>query len=123
MEKTLSEAYVKVIKEQGWSVVGCDEQEIELETWSPAGENLCICVSTAAFPQSVTEYYEDFDPDTHVEELIVARRNGFQDVPKSIRDLVDDAEAIDEMLRDLAYALTNVEVEDSEGDEDEDEGE
>ena len=66
---------------------------------------------------SVRKYADDFDGDEHVEELIEAKRNGFRGVP-SVSILVHDAEAIQEMLDELAYALEQ--LEDDEGEDESD---
>ena len=52
-----------------------------------------------------------------VEELIEAKRNGFRGVP-SVSILVHDAEAIQEMLDELAYALEQLEDDESEDEDD-----
>ena len=53
------------------------------------------------------EYYESFDVDDHIDMWVEARRNGVSGIP-STRRLAIDAEAIDEMLKELAYALAEV---------------
>lgn len=59
------------------------------------------------FLESVREYANDFDADEHAEMWIEARGrvNGVSD---SIRTLIDDAEAIQKMLDELADALEGV---------------
>lgn len=52
-----------------------------------------------------------------MEELIEAKRNGFRGVP-SVSILVHDAEAIQEMLDELAYALEQLEDDESEDEDD-----
>lgn len=63
-----------------------------------------MCVEVENFPESVREYANDFDADEHAAMWIEARGkvNG---VPDSIRELIKDAEAIKEMLNELADAL------------------
>ena len=51
------------------------------------------------------EYASDFDVDDHIEMWIEARHNGVQGVPNT-RTLVEDAEAIQDMLDELAEALS-----------------
>lgn len=103
--KELKEAYLKILEEQEWKVCGyTDDGRVEIEAWSPAGEDFIVCVEVENFPAAVMEYYEGFDVDEHIEMLIEARKNGLQGVP-STRRLCVDAEAIDEMLKKLAYAL------------------
>ena len=74
------------------------------KTFSPAGEDLVICVDVKDFPMSVAEYSNNFDVDEHVEMWLEARQNGTAGVPPA-RILVHDAEDIEKMLLDLVDAL------------------
>lgn len=101
----LAQKYIDVLEAHDWAVSSyTNDGRVELETYSPAGEDFCICVEVENFPKTVMEYWEDFDPDEHAEELILARRNGFQGVP-SASVLTNDAQAIDNMILELAHAL------------------
>lgn len=51
--------------------------------------------------------YEDFDADEHAAMWIESR--GERGIPSSIRTLIDDADAIKEMLKELADKLAEVE--------------
>lgn len=105
----LESKYIDVLEERDWIVCGyTDDGRVELEKYSPAGEDFLMCVETENFPEAVMKFWEDFDPDEHAEELIVAKRNGFQGVPRA-STLVEDAEAIDTMIRELADALAEAE--------------
>ena len=98
----------------GWSV--SEDQEagtVELESYSPAGENLVVTVEKENFSEKVREYAEDFDIDEHIEMWVEVRNNGVAGVPKSTRELVEDAERIKEMLLQLADALHEIEVNES----------
>lgn len=60
--------------------------------------------SRGNFVKNVREYADGFDVDEHVELWIEGRgKNG---VPATARELVEDAEAIRDMLNELAVALT-----------------
>ena len=97
--KELAEKYMDVLEKLDWSVCGYTEDDrVELENYSPAGEDLIICVDVPDFPKSVAEYADGFDVDEHVELWIESR--GKDGVPGTARELVEDAEAIDKMLRD-----------------------
>ena len=63
-----------------------------------------MCVETYNFPESVAKYASDFDIDEHIEMWVIAHSNGGRNIPP-VRVLVHDAEAIYEMLQDLAAAL------------------
>lgn len=98
----------------GWSVSeDQDAGTVELESYSPAGENLVVTVEKENFAEKVSEYAEDFDIDEHIEMWVEARNNGVAGVPKSTRELVEDAEDIKEMLLQLADALHEIEVNES----------
>lgn len=103
--KILKKKYLEVLEKLDWTVSSyTDDGRVELEKYSPAGEDFIICVEVKNFPAAILEYWEDFDADDHVEELIEAKRNGFQGVPRA-SVLVKDAEAIDDMLKELSDAL------------------
>ena len=104
----LEQKYLDVLEECGWSV-SCytHDGKVGLETWSPAGENITICVNVKDFPRSVMEYAYDFDADRHVEELMEAKRNGLAGVP-SISTLVRDADEIQKLLDELAGKLISL---------------
>lgn len=101
----LEKKYIDVLFGHGWKISSyTDDGRVELEKHSPAGEDFLMCVEVKNFPEAVAEYWEDYDQDEHIEMWIEARRHGTGGVP-STRELVDDAEAIDDMLKELADAL------------------
>lgn len=103
--KKLKKKYLDILEKHDWAVCDyTDDGRVELEKYSPAGEDFIMCVDVENFPDAVAEYYDDFDIDEHIEMWVEARRNGTSGVP-SVRRLAIDAEAIDEMLKELAYAL------------------
>lgn len=104
MEK-LKQKYLDTLEKHDWAV--CDytgDGRVELEKYSPAGENFIICVELENLPEAVAEYAAGFDIDEHIEMWIEAKRNGKHGIP-STRELVKDAEDIDKMLQELAAAL------------------
>lgn len=106
--KKLKTKYLDVLENLGWEVSdGLDDGSVELQKYSPAGEDFNICVNVENFPEAVAEYAADFDPDEHIEMWIEARNNGVSGVP-STRELVQDAEDIDKMLQELDSALAEV---------------
>ena len=93
--------------ELGWKCWICSDGDLEFEKWSPAGEDIVFYVSGANPVREVQEYARNFDADEHAEMWVGSRgKNG---VPSSIRALLDDAAAIQEMLNELAEALAEVE--------------
>ena len=109
----LKEKLIAKAEELGWKVQ-IDEQtggiEVNFYQYSPAGEdfgfNVCAD-SIEDVPDEVGKYYTRFDAEDHVEMWIEAKRNGMRGVP-SIKELVEDADAIDDMLDKLSDALYEV---------------
>lgn len=110
-------SYKKLIiakaKELGWEVVFGEQDSgkyVEFYQYSPAGEDFSFCVwfdSIKDIPYEVRQYYINFDPDEHIEMWIEARKNGVAGIP-SIRELVNDADDIDNMLEKLSDALSDI---------------
>lgn len=93
----------KVLDKLNWKVKDVGD-EYEIETWSPAGENLIEYLDKEDIIESVKTIYDDFDPDEHVEMWIEAKRSGTSGVP-SVSVLIEDARAIDGMYYDLRDAI------------------
>lgn len=100
--------YREVCERLEWSVYECGDGNIELEKYSPAGEDFSICVGAENFVDNVKEYAASFDQEEHIEMWVSARRT-VSGVP-SIKELVKDAEDIDKMLKELAEALFQAEL-------------
>lgn len=109
--RELDQKYLDVLEVHDWSVSSYTEDgRVELQKYSPAGEDFSICVDVENFPDAVVECAADFDIDEHIEMWIEAKKNGVGGVP-SARELVHDAEEIDKMLEEIALALKEVEHE------------
>lgn len=94
----LGQEYLDILEKREWSVSGyTDDGRVELEWWSPAGEDFLVCVNVENFPDEILDYSDDFDPDEHIEMWVEARANGRQDVPGA-RRLAKDAEDIQKEL-------------------------
>lgn len=99
----MNEKYIEICENLGWLVINCSGGDFELEKLSPAGEDIVFDVSAEKFVENVREYADEFDVDDHVELWIAGRgKNG---VPSTVRELLEDAEAIAAMLKELAEAL------------------
>lgn len=119
----LSDKITAVLDNNDVSVCCMDEQEgevwAELEWYSPAGEDFCFAVwfdgTDAGFVEGFKSYSADFNPDEHAEMWVDGRgKNG---VPGSIRELIDDAEAISDHLQAVSSALNDLEFDDEEEEE------
>lgn len=106
---TFEDIEAKIEEETDWRIVGRDKSAKglvvwELENFSPAGEDLVISVggmTPEGMIKDIIEYANNFDPDENIEMWIEARHNGVGGIP-SIRVLVEDADAIERMLEELA---------------------
>lgn len=89
---------LKKIMELGWLVkIYGNGEDIELENVSPAGEDLVISVSVGDFLVELKDNYEFFDAEEHA-CMWFGQHKG---EPSSLRELLDDAEKIEEMYREL----------------------
>lgn len=88
---------------------------VELEKYSPAGEDFSIIIDfdmgdpVDSFMNNLKEYSEDFDVDEHVEMWLPSRGKG--GCPRSISELVEDAEDIRDMIVELWEILDSKHVE------------
>lgn len=72
--KELEQKYIDILEENDWSVSSyTDDGRVELQKYSPAGEDFSIIVEVEDFTESVREYANDFDADEHAEMWIEAR--------------------------------------------------
>ena len=94
----------KIAERLGWRVDEYDDGTVEFSQYSPAGEDFSFTVNAKEAAKEICEYYNDFDIDEHIEMWIDARENGVIGVPNT-RRLVEDAEDIFEMLKELACAV------------------
>ena len=98
--------YREVCEGLGWVVYKYEAGLVEVSKHSPAGEDFFFGVSVENFVDEVKQYAPDFDVDDHVE--LLADNRGTNGVPGSFCELVEDAEAIKDMLQELAIALAKV---------------
>lgn len=100
----LKKEYREALEDLGWTIDGPYENDgnpcIEIESYSPAGENLVYTLFLEDITQDAWNLYEDFDPDKHAAEWY-----GQPGAPARLRVLLDDADEIDRMLRQVAKAL------------------
>lgn len=104
------ERYIEACNDLDWTVnIGNNkpgEWYAELGWRSPAGEDFWTTAyfeDAKDFPKGVRECAEEFDPDHNVE--LWADHRGEGGCPDTIRELMDDAEAIQQSLKDLADTL------------------
>lgn len=122
VEQLIGSSALQVCEDLGWQLhvitFADNKPGIELEKYSPGGEDYSFCVEADNFVQNVRETAWEYDADEHAELWVDSRgKNG---VPASIRELLDDADAIGNMLQELADKLGEIPEEEEEDDEDED---
>lgn len=93
----------RICERLGWNVTVL-ENEVELAQYSPVGEDFSFIADKKNFAHSIKEYAENFDPDEHA-EMWVTNMHTVKGVPQSIRTLIDDADAIQEMLTELSEQI------------------
>lgn len=103
----MNKKYKKVIEDLGW-VVREYGDSYDICQYSPAGEDFSFSISKKHVAQEIIEYAENFDPDEHAADWIESMRT-VRGVPQSVRALIDDADAIKEMLDELARAIDAIE--------------
>lgn len=93
--------FEKICEECGWTVKRSGT-EIELTKYSPAGEDLYLVIdANDDLGRQIQEQADDFDVNEHVKMWIDSSCNG---VPR-VRELLEDAEWIENDLQNLAKAL------------------
>ena len=102
LEKTMA-----IAESLGWIVFSKNDSPVAEHTFiqvSPLGEGFQFSVSCDAdhITDEIRKYAESFDPDEHARMWITSTTNG---VPGSVRDIIDNAEAIKAMLMELAVAI------------------
>ena len=91
-----------------------DGYDVELETYSPEGEDVIISLiydgTEENFIRQFERYAEDFDAEEHAEMYINMR--GKRGVPNcTIRELLNDAEEIKQLYEKTLKDITKMEVE------------
>ena len=117
----LSKRIEGLLEEHDFSVCGeisertynNDGYNVELETYSPEGEDVIISLTYDGteedFIREFIDYANGFDAEDHAEMWIESRgKNG---VPDSIKDLLEDAEWIKDTLMEIAEELNNLDNE------------
>ena len=92
--------FIDAVEELDWSCKDAGSN-VELENWSPAGEDLIIYVDKGQWVADLFDNYENFDTAEHVKLLLDAKAHGFRGVPDE-EVLVEDAEEILLMYKELA---------------------
>lgn len=116
-EQTLGSSIIDVLDNND-IIISCigeytsNEPYIEMEWYSPEGEDFNFIVSMKSpedFVSSFREYASDFDAEEHAAEWYENRNtNG---VPQSLTTLLEDANAIKEFLESVSKELSQLDLE------------
>ena len=104
---SLKDRLIAKAQELDWTV-NVDDNCWEFGKYSPAGEDFWFSISNKDVVKELLEYYEGFDTEDHVMMHMEAKKHGVSGVP-SLKELVADADAIEEMIEELYDALHEVE--------------
>lgn len=107
----MNKNFEAICEDLGWSI-NESRDGVELSQFSPAGEDFLMVINCnpdndEEFLREIKGYYEDFDPEEHATMWVEAKREGVRGVP-SLRILIDDADRINDMIRELVVALDSV---------------
>ncbi len=99
-ESDIPQWFIDAVEELDWSCTDTG-RDVELENWSPAGEDLIIYAEKSDLVGSLFDNYQCFDKGEHIKTLLDAKANGFSGVP-DVDVLVEDADDILQMYKELA---------------------
>ena len=107
---SLIAALITAAEQLDWTCEIYEDGSVDFRKYSPSGEDFSICVSADTIAEEVRSAADSFDVDEHVATWLDAARHGIRGVP-SARVLVEDAEEIEAMLRELSNALSRAQNE------------
>lgn len=114
---TLSDNIIEVLENNDWGLCGEVTEQggnfyAEIETFSLCGEDVVETVyfdgTDVGFIDGIKQCTYNFDADEHAEFWVNHR--GENGVPNSIRELIDDANAIQGMLDELVTELAKLDM-------------
>lgn len=80
--------------------------DFDIQWYSPAGEDFHLNIDSESFLSDFMFQAESFDVDEHVELWIESR--GKRGVPNTVREIVEDAEAIQKKLLHVAERINKL---------------
>lgn len=97
----------EICSQLGWSVHADETGAVTLEKCSPTGETIILSIKSKNFVDSIKSYAENFDVHDYFFPRLVCC--GMECMPNSIGELLNRADAVSKMLKELAAALTAAE--------------
>jgi len=111
MKKITFDEFIDYMEDKGFSCNGYNNGAYEFETYSDAGCDIIITVSSKETAvKDIAENAESFDIDEFVRGWLNAKEHGTNGVPDA-STLVRDAESMKEMFDALAYETSKFEIE------------
>ena len=98
----------EICEKLGW-LVNESGEDVTLTNTSPQGEVVGMVVKSENFVESVRDHVNQFDVEDHIMTWMKARKKGQSGIPPT-RMLLDNAEIIRDMLRELVDALEEQEM-------------
>lgn len=98
---------LEIMIDDDWLIYKNGKYNYEFSKDSSTGANFSFTIEARNeedLRNEIIGYAEDFDIDGYAEMQILARHDD-PSIPQSIRKVLDDAEAIKEMLNDLSYRI------------------
>ena len=103
VKKSYFDEIREVAEPLGWNLTLLNDNSIEIGQYSPAGEDFSFTLSgDEDYVKQIIDFAYNFDIDDHVQMWI-----GGNGAP-SISRLVDDARDIQDMLNELAKAVSEI---------------
>lgn len=108
---------ITVAEKQGWNVMVCNGENntvnLEFSQFSPYGQDFYFSIcgkenKPEMLIENIKEYYEGFDPDYEAYLWIGEDGHGKRGAPYHIKTIVEDMEAMEEMIYQLYINLTDV---------------
>lgn len=110
MNKNHVKKIIKVAEKLDWKVTEYNG-EFELEKFSPAGQDFIISVSADTleeFSERLYDRYNDFDVSEEAYIWLDDTGHGKNGAPYDMKDVYEDMEACEEMVRELAIEVQNI---------------
>jgi len=105
----MDNCYRDVFDDLGWNVTEYGDY-IEIQKYSPAGEDFLITISKDNFVDELVNYYNNFEPEDHAADFYIAGRNGLIKGVPNLHVLLQDADEIDKMLELLIIKLFEIKI-------------
>lgn len=102
------EKIIDKLEELGWYVSTWEDSYVEIETSSPAGEDLIVDFNPNQIWRDLEENSDSFDREEHVLMWLRQREEGVSGIP-DLDALYEDAKDIEQMYKALADAFYDCE--------------